>query len=168
MTFTYITCMLWPTAVHAGSKKYKGAVHTESIFTSKVWNFCTLKINTTSCCVKPVYTLPQKLSSVIKKCGLGLISSVFHICCMHFERKGWRTRKKKKRHVKNLDSACKDLKGAVTLQFSSNDFRSYACECVRLETQLVQKVLHFAAFQSSRYVNSDPVLISRRKPFFCD
>ncbi len=39
--------------------------------------FARWKINTTSCCVNDVYTLPPKLSSVIKKFGSGSIFCVF-------------------------------------------------------------------------------------------
>ncbi len=49
------------------------SLHTEIL----VRSFRTLKINTTSCRVNHVYTLPPKLSSVIKKLGPGSIFCVF-------------------------------------------------------------------------------------------
>ncbi len=49
------------------------SLHTEIL----VRSFRTLKINTTSCCVNHVYTLPPKLSSVINKFRPGSIFCVF-------------------------------------------------------------------------------------------
>ncbi len=47
--------------------------------------FAHWKIKTTSRCVNNVYTLPPKLSSIIKKKGSGLIFCIFRICSKHFE-----------------------------------------------------------------------------------
>ncbi len=49
--------------------------------------FACKKINTTSHSVNHVYTLPLKLSSVIKKFGSGSIFCVFENRSMRFDRK---------------------------------------------------------------------------------
>ncbi len=76
-------------------------------FSSKF--FARKKINTTSRCVNHVYTLPPKLSSVIKKIRIRFDFLHFRIRNKHFDMKGWRIRKKWKTHTKSSDSVCKDL-----------------------------------------------------------
>ncbi len=69
--------------------------------------FACYKINTTLHCVSYIYTLPRKLSSIIKQ-----IWTRFHFLCFakHFVRKGWQIWKKKNRQntYEISDSVCKD------------------------------------------------------------
>ncbi len=64
------------------------SLHTESEIL--IWNFCTyfFKIITTSPCVNHIYTLPLKLSFIIKKNWIRFDFLCFHIRSKHFDRKG--------------------------------------------------------------------------------
>ncbi len=68
--------------------------------------FACWKINTTSRCVNHVYTLPLKLSSVIKKNRTRFDFLCFHIRSKHFYRKGWQIWKIQKMHMIISDSEC--------------------------------------------------------------
>ncbi len=67
------------------------------------------KINTTLCCINHVYTLPPKLSFIIKKNRITFNFLHFHIRSKHFDRKGWQIWKIRKNYMKPSDSLCKDL-----------------------------------------------------------
>ncbi len=83
----------------------------KQVIAYRVWNF-SLKflhvknINTTSRCVNHVYTLPPKLSSIIKKFGSGLIFCVFASVASILIRKNDEYGKKKKMYTKISDSVC--------------------------------------------------------------
>ncbi len=76
--------------------------------------FACYKINTTLHCVSYIYTLPRKLSSIIKQ-----IWTRFHFLCFakHFVRKGWQIWKKKndKTHTKFQTPCAKTIKIARSL-----------------------------------------------------
>ncbi len=66
--------------------------------------FACKKIHSTSCCVNHVYTLPPKLSSVIKKITMRFDFLHFYIRSKHFDKDD--EYKNRKKHTKISDSVC--------------------------------------------------------------
>ncbi len=83
----------------------KGLCTPSPTFTSEI--LARWKINTTSCCVNHVYTLPPKLSSVKKTFGSGSIFCVFASIACNLIGKD---REYGKTHANISDSVCNDLK----------------------------------------------------------
>jgi len=105
--------------------------------------FAHYKINTTSHCVNHVYTLPPKLSSVIKK-GSGSIFCIYaSVASILIGNDEYENDKYEKTHTKISDSVCKDLKGDLLCKNSQNKVLNVKTACHNVSAKEAFQAFNF-------------------------